>query len=209
MRAVVFGGGGFAREVAAFLKEHSTFTVTGFVVTKIEKTEQGGIPFIAEDVFWEKGSASYCDVAFVAIGATGIRSKIVERLKQSGVKLPTFIHPTASFSNSVSIGQASIVYPHVSATAGVSIGEGVLLNSGCTIGHDSVLGDFVNLNPGTHVAGNVRIGARAFIGIGASVLENITIGEDATIGGGAMVIDDLAAGVVAVGIPAKVIKGKA
>lgn len=53
--------------------------------------------------------------------------------------------------------------------------------------------------------GRVSIGANVFIGTAAIVLPNVKIGDNSIIGAGAVVVRDIPPGVVAAGVPAKVV----
>jgi acetyltransferase-like isoleucine patch superfamily enzyme len=57
-----------------------------------------------------------------------------------------------------------------------------------------------------NIAGNCRIGAHTYVGIGATVIDGIKIGRHCVIGGGAVVTKDLPDRVLAVGVPAKIVK---
>ena len=52
----------------------------------------------------------------------------------------------------------------------------------------------------------VEIGRNAFIGDRAIILKGVTIGADAVVGAGSVVTADIPAGVVAAGIPARVVR---
>lgn len=78
---------------------------------------------------------------------------------------------------------------------------------------DAVLGDDVILRQGVTIGlkntserGAPRIGNRVDIGAGAKLLGPISIGDDAVIGANAVVLRDVPAGMLAVGIPARIIK---
>jgi len=55
-------------------------------------------------------------------------------------------------------------------------------------------------------AAPITIGDNVWLGGGAIVLPGVTIGDDSVVGAGAVVTKDLAAGVLAVGNPARVIR---
>lgn len=60
--------------------------------------------------------------------------------------------------------------------------------------------------PPRHAPVVVRRGA--YIGAGATILQGVTVGECAVVGAGAVVVGDIPAHVVAVGVPARVIRGR-
>lgn len=54
-----------------------------------------------------------------------------------------------------------------------------------------------------------HLGNRVLVGAGAKIIGPVTIGDDAKIGANAVVVDNVPPGAVAVGIPAKVVTGRA
>jgi acetyltransferase-like isoleucine patch superfamily enzyme len=81
-----------------------------------------------------------------------------------------------------------------------------VINRKVSIGHHTILEDFVGINPGADIAGICHLGKGVIIGAGATVLDKVKIGEGSMIGAGSVVTKDIPAGVVAYGIPAKVIR---
>jgi len=106
------------------------------------------------------------------------------------------------------------------------IGSGTFLNFGVvaldvariTIGDDVQIGPLVQLLTPTHpvdaelrrakweAAEPIAIGDNVWLGGGAIVCPGVTIGEDTVVGAGAVVTRNLPAGVVAAGVPARVIR---
>ena len=64
----------------------------------------------------------------------------------------------------------------------------------------------MTLSPGVNVSGRVTIEDGVFVGSGAVIIERIRIGAGAVIGAGSVVTKDIPPKVVAVGVPARVIK---
>ena len=87
---------------------------------------------------------------------------------------------------------------------------GVTIGDGCQIGHNVV---FATLNhfmepekrKMSHSA-PIVLGKNVWVGSNVTILQGVAIGDNSVIGGGAVVAEDIPANVVAVGIPAKVIK---
>ncbi len=206
LKTVIFGAGGFAREVLPFVQANKKLTVVRFidVSPKVEKIE--GIAVMAEKEFWAKAKKLGVKAVVVAVGEPSIREKIFAAVKKAKLQLPAIIHKSAVLADDFSCGEGTIIYPLVTAQVHARVGDGALLNAGATIGHDTIIEDFVNINPGVNIAGNVRIRKFAYLGIGSTVVEKITIGENTTIGAGAVVIDDMPGHVISVGVPAKVIR---
>jgi serine O-acetyltransferase len=76
-----------------------------------------------------------------------------------------------------------------------TIGDDCIIRQGVTIGARSV-------NRATEAP---ELGARVDVGAGAKILGKLRIGDGAEIGANAVVLNDLPAGVIAVGIPARII----
>jgi len=86
------------------------------------------------------------------------------------------------------------------------LGRSVFVNRGATIGHHTTIGDYCSIQPGANVAGVITIGPQTYVGMGANVIEHRKIGTGCIIGGGAVVTEDLPDRVLAVGVPAKVVR---
>jgi acetyltransferase-like isoleucine patch superfamily enzyme len=87
----------------------------------------------------------------------------------------------------------------------VELGEGTYLAELVSIrDHDHAVG----LPPSSGVVeiSSVSIGARVWLGAKTTVLRGASIGDDAVVGANAVVRGDLPAGVVAAGVPARIIR---
>jgi acetyltransferase-like isoleucine patch superfamily enzyme len=54
----------------------------------------------------------------------------------------------------------------------------------------------------------ITLGENVWLGTGAKVLDGVRIGRDVVVGAGAVVTDDLPDGVVAAGIPARILRSR-
>ena len=107
---------------------------------------------------------------------------------------------------------------HIGARTFVNFGLVALDVARINIGEDVQIGPRVQLLTPTHPldaearraklesAAPITIGDNAWLGGGVIVCPGVTIGDDTVVGAGAVVTRDLAAGVLAVGSPARVVR---
>jgi len=112
-----------------------------------------------------------------------------------------FSHPQATLEEGVYIGAYCIIgRAHIGAKT--QIGSNVHILSGRHQHVRDEQGNILGSEAGTFE--DVSIGANCWIGTSAVVMANV--GEGSTIGAGAVVTKDIPPGVVAAGVPAKVIR---
>ena len=141
--------------------------------------------------------------AIVGIGDNAKRMKIAKALR---FDWDLVVHPNAYVHPSAKLGRGTVVFAGAVVQPDAVIGEHVIVNTGATIDHDCVIGDYAHLAPGVHLAGSVHVGEGAFLGIGSVAIPGVKIGRWSTLGAGAVAIRDVPDGVVAVGVPAKILK---
>lgn len=145
--------------------------------------------------------------AVVAIGDNDARRRCADLLRRRHFQLIQVRHPGAIVARSAVLGDGTVVMPGAVVGSGARLGCDVIVNTGASVDHDCVLEDGVHICPGAHLAGSVRVGERTQVGIGASVVPGVRIGARCTVGAGAAVVRDLPDGVVAFGVPARVVRG--
>lgn len=207
---VLYGSGGFAREVLQILldvnDEQPTWTVLGFLDDDPGALGQDihGYPVLGGSD-WLLGRPEV--QVSVAIGSPHIKRRIVNRLAEQGhTAYATLVHPRAWIGRRVQLGSGVTICAGTCVTTDIQIGDHVILNLDCTVGHDSILGDFVTAAPSVNVSGNVEVGEGCDLGTGSVVIQGKSIGEWSIVGAGAVVVKDLPANVTAVGAPASPIK---
>ena len=203
---VVYGTGGFAREVHQVVEDLNTdgetWNVLGFLDD--DASQEGatihGLPVL--------GGRSWLAARAVAvalgIGGSAARWRLVADLStlNGDIRFPTLVHPLAWIGNRIELGEGSIVCAGSLLTTDLKIGSHVILNLDCTVGHDSYLEDFATYAPSVNISGAVTVGEGCDVGTGASIIQGISIGSWTVIGAGAVVVRDLPSNVTAVGTPA-------
>jgi sugar O-acyltransferase (sialic acid O-acetyltransferase NeuD family) len=143
---------------------------------------------------------------FVAIGDCRARARVTESLLANGIELATLIHPTATLSSRVEVGEGTLICANATVNVATNIGRGCIVNTASSIDHDCTIVQYTHIAPGVNLAGTVLIGQETFVGIGSAVAQGITIGDNCVIGAGAAVVNDIPANTLAAGVPAKVKK---
>jgi sugar O-acyltransferase (sialic acid O-acetyltransferase NeuD family) len=119
----------------------------------------------------------------------------------------TVVHPSAWVHPSAKLGRGTVVFAGAVVQPDAVIGDHVIVNTGATIDHDCIIEDYAHLAPGVHLAGSVHVGEGAFLGIGSGVIPGVKVGRWSTLGAGAVATRDVPDGVVAVGVPARALRG--
>ncbi|TNE61353.1 MAG: acetyltransferase [Bacteroidetes bacterium] len=165
----------------------------------------------AREVWWEDWTPQPgvpCLPGSIGRGRGAIVQFFQEKFGIGPERYGNTIHPSAVVPPTVEIGRGVHISPGVVVAPYARLGDFVVLNRSCSIGHHTTLDDLVSINPGVTVSGVCRIGRGVTIGSGATVLDQIAIGADTLIGAGSVVTKDVPAGVVAYGVPAKVVRSR-
>lgn len=209
---VIFGTGGFAREVHQIVEDinqgKSTWNFLGFLDgnPKHHNTQVHGYPVLG-DTGWLKGRSEVAVV--VGIGGPAAKRRVVQQIRGEGHSLfGVLVHPLAWVGNRVSLGEGTIVCAGNMITTDIEIRSHVILNLDCTVGHDTMIDDYVTVAPSVNISGSVKIEEGCDLGTNSAVIQSVNIGHWSIVGAGAVVVKDLPPNVTAVGIPAKRVKDR-
>ncbi len=142
----------------------------------------------------------------LAIGNNLRRLELAATWEAQAIPWGQAIHPSAVVMSSASVGGGSVVFPQAVVNSGALIGQHVIVNTGAIVEHDAVLEDGCSVGPGVCMGGRVHIARGAFISCGVTLAPRVHIGAGTVVGAGAVVVSDLPAGVLAYGVPARIIR---
>lgn len=208
---LIYGAGGFAREVAWLVSEiaEAGSEIRSAAFVDDDESHHGetinGLPVLGLDQAADRFSGAGL---VVAVGSPSLRRTLTDKGRSAGLVPVTCVAPDARKSELIDIGEGSVICAGNILTTNITLGESVQINLDCTVGHDVVCGDYTTLSPGVHVSGWVHFGEDVYVGTGAVIVNGtaehpLTIGDGAVIGAGACVTKSIESGVTAVGVPAR------
>jgi len=203
-KILIFGSGGHGKVVLDILIE-SGANILGFIDENKDKTGQkvNGYKIFGDWLYLN--NLNNIKVA-LGIGNNAIRARVFKKLSAMNIGIIAAVHPRAIISRNVKIGEGVEIMPGAVINTGTTLEDGVIVNTGAIVDHDCRLERFCQIWPGAHLAGMVRVGEFSYVGTGAAVINNVSIGKRSIIGAGAAVVANIPDDVVAVGVPAKIIK---
>jgi UDP-N-acetylbacillosamine N-acetyltransferase len=206
---IIWGASGHALVVADILRLQKKYQLAGFLDT-INPVEAGatreGLPVYGGieqlDALYEAGIHNL----IFGFGDCKARLRLSELVLSKGFNLATAIHPQAVVAAGVQIQPGVVIAAGAVINPGSVIGKNAIINTAASVDHECMLGEAVHISPGVRLAGKVTVGSGTWVGIGAIVIDHCTIGAGSMIGAGALVVNDIPDGVLAYGVPARVIR---
>jgi sugar O-acyltransferase (sialic acid O-acetyltransferase NeuD family) len=211
----VYGGSGFAREVACLVEQAMVGDVAGRTVNGLIDDDRalwgkcfGGLRVVGGEQFLLDFR---CDVDVVfGLSTPSVKSRLYAELMASGhIHFPRVVHPTSLIAPTARLGVGVIVFPWVAVWNEVSIGDICLLCTSSHVGHETCVGSFSSIYPKANISGGVDIGQAVTVGVNATILPGLRISRDSYVGASANVTRDVPAGAVVAGNPAREVKGRA
>jgi UDP-perosamine 4-acetyltransferase len=204
---ILIGGGKHCQVVIDLIRSMEDYNVWG-ISDKKEKLHDKvlGVEInTTDDILGEL----YPDIgfAFITHGKDlKMRGKLFSIAENIGFKFPILVSKSSKISESVIIGDGSLVMHGAIINPKVEIAENCIINSGAIIEHDCKIGEHVHLASGSVLSGSVRIGRLSLIGANSTIIPGINIGKESIIGAGSVVKNDVPDSTVFAGNPAKLIK---
>jgi UDP-N-acetylbacillosamine N-acetyltransferase len=207
-KAVIWGASGHGLVVADILRLAGDHELGGFLDDDSRRhgTMFDGVPVLGGRDELVRLRSMGIEHVVVGVGASRTRVRLATCVATAGLYLATVVHPRSVIAKTATLGEGTVICALAVISPGATVGDNVIVNTGASVDHECVLEDGVHVGPGAHLAGRVHVGKCAWIGIGATVTDGVRIGAGALIGAGAVAVRDIPAGVVAYGVPARVIR---
>jgi sugar O-acyltransferase (sialic acid O-acetyltransferase NeuD family) len=210
-RVVVIGAGAQAKYVLEIFGLSESAEVVGLIDLAPSAGSSAaarlGVPILGGPGAIETLAGGEIDGAIVCCSSSARKASLSELVDRMGIPLVDAIHPRAVLATSASFhGGGLIINAGVVLEPFVRVGRGVTIHANVVVEHDVRLDDYANLGPGVNVAGSVTIGEGAIVATGASLIPEVTIGRRAVVGAGAVVLEDVPEGMLAVGVPARILR---
>ena len=203
-KLVIIGAGGHARSVMDIALQSANYEILGCIDPF--PGEVLGKPIIGKDEDLSTLFIQGVRHIFVAIGDNVRRERLYDQAISLGFEPVNIISQSAIVSPRAHLGTGICIMPGSVVNVNTVIEDNCIINTHCSIDHDCHIGKSSHIAPGVTLSGTVRIGEGVHVGTGASLIDKVSIGDWSYVGGGAVVIDDIPSGVMAYGVPAKVIR---
>jgi acetyltransferase EpsM len=207
-QVVIWGAGGHALVVADILRLAGEYDILGFLDDR--SPQRRGELFAGGRIL---GGREQLDTLLtggvhllLAVGDCQARLSLARELGGRGLPFATAAHPRATLAADVRVGAGSVVAAGAVINPATRLGGHTIVNTCASIDHECIVDDGVHVAPGARLAGRVSVGRGTWVGMGAVVLPGVRIGAGTVIGAGAVVLHDVPDGLVAYGVPARVVR---
>ena len=196
---VVYGAGGWAREVTELVKQTGGNVLYYLEAPREEGETINGIPVILKVDLPQKYSRI---PKLIGYGDPRQKRRVVDYNDVYG----KVVHHNSLIGDNVKIKAGCIISPFDALVFNVELGSHVHLGCHVFIGHDSSVENYCWLSHGTTIGSSVKIGEAVIIWSNSTIREKIKIGHGSVVGMGSVVTKDVPDNVLVFGNPAKFVR---
>lgn len=181
MKYVVFGSGGFAKEVIDYIESD------GHQVVAVVSTQPFNHVEYARkyEILDQLKKDQFPEAEFIlAVADSEVKKKIVSKNED---RWGNFIHSTCHVSSYAKLGKGIILCPFSSILGDSVIGNFVTLNIYCSVAHDCQIGSYATFSPYSATMGNCSIGDECFFGAAAYCIPKIKLHDKIKVSAGSTV----------------------
>jgi sugar O-acyltransferase (sialic acid O-acetyltransferase NeuD family) len=187
VRLVIAGAGGFAGEVAEYLRQDlaqgrladctlagvlDNFPETGYAASEWK------LPLLGRVDDYRFGAD---ERVVIAVGTPALRAQFAERLQTNGAQFFTYVHSSAYVAGSAHVGRGVVVCPGCILNVDSRVDDFAALNVYVSLGHGAHVGAASVLSPFCAVNGDASVGKRTFLATRATIFPRAAIGDDGTV----------------------------
>jgi UDP-N-acetylbacillosamine N-acetyltransferase len=208
-KLVIWGAASHALVVADIVRRQGEYEIAGFIDDLNPEragTEFCGAPILGGREQFAGLLSAGVQHLLVGVGDCAARLRLAAWAQAQGCILATALHPTAVIADGVPVGAGTVMMAGAVANPGARIGANVIVNTLASVGHECVVEDGVHISAGVRLGGGVTVARGARVELSVTVAAHVRIGAGATIGAGALVLHDIPDGMLAYGMPARVIR---
>jgi len=184
---VIYGTGGFGREIACLLNAINQpipqWNLLGFIDDGVPVGTTNRYGKVLGDLAFLNDYTEKLAVV-ISVANPSILQKLAVTITNTNIYFPNIIAPNVNIFDCESfiIGKGNLIFFGCRVSCDVSIGDFNLLNGAVSLGHDVKLGNYNVLGPSTRISGDTQIGNQNFFGVQAIVLQGLKIGNETRIG---------------------------
>ena len=202
-KLIIIGAGGYAKSVLDSI-DYNTYELVGFIDERLESNEHLGYKVLAHNL--EDISDKEDFYYFIAIGDNVKRKKWFDRLKENNLRIINIIDKTSIVSPRATIGEGCFIGKMAIVNSCAVIGDNAVINTKSLVEHGCTVKNHANISTNTTINGDVIVGEGTVLYSGVTVIGQRSVGNWSIVGAGAVVTKNIPDNIVAVGIPAKIIK---
>ena len=186
---ILIGSGGHAGVLAEIL-QIKTERILGIVDPNRRVGEKYfGLKIIGNDSIIESHAPE--DIVLVngigSLPGVDTRWQISNKFRSLKYNFLSLVHPNASLSSNVKIGEGAQIMNGSVIQHGVVLGKDCILNTGVIVDHNCSIGNFSHIAPGCVLSGGVTIGEGTHIGTGSKIIQNISVGNNVIVAAGSII----------------------